>query len=141
LGYEVDPDDQLHRGIHPIYRWQDRDITIVMNKLTGSREQVLSRLAEQLADDLQYRLGMPVYTRLEESQFEQMRVIGVTPDEWAVGIEFGFAYRRGELSKTSSVTQIEQLRSAIASRTASRIKENYPPYGRYVDFLKRREKP
>jgi hypothetical protein len=141
LGYEADPGDRYRWATDDMHRWQDRDITIVMTKLAGSRVEVLAKLAERLTDDLQYRLGTPDYVRLEESQFELMRAIGVTPYEWAVGIEFGFAYRRGELTKTSSVTQIEQLSGVVSSRAASRIQENYAPYGRYVEYLKRREKP
>lgn len=140
LGYETDPRDRYRWATDDMHRWQDRDITIVMTKLTGSRVEVLAKLAEELHHS-QYTRVMPGYPQVEQSLFEQMRLMGVTVAEWAVGIEFGFAYRRGELSKTSSVTQIEQLRGVIASRAASRTKENYAPYDRYVEYLKRPEKP
>jgi hypothetical protein len=140
LGYEVDRGHQFYRGTGAMYRWQDRDITIVMTKLTGSRFDVLAKLAEEL-DHSQYDRTMPGYPQVEQSLFEQMRVIGVTSVEWAEGIKFGFAYRRGELTKSSSTAEIGKVRADIASRAEGLPQWTYEPYTRYVDYLKTQEKP
>lgn len=125
----------------PMYRWQHRDITIVMNKRTGPRVEMLANLAEHLHFEWSFRMDAVGYAQVELGLFEQMRVMGVTPEEWAEGIKFGFAYRRGELTKTSSAAETEKVRTDIASRAEGLTKWAYEPYTRYVDYLKTQEKP
>ena len=136
LGYERDR-KQLHKSsTYDMQRWQDRDITIVMRQLTGGRVESLGSFEQQVRDEGLSR-ATPEYAALEASVFEQMRVMGVTAREWAEGI----AYGQGDASRDPTPQMLVERRAQAALKAPSVIKENYAPYARYVDYLKKREKP